>query len=64
MSYHGGFLNLSNGAVVALRGESNVWRRMRRRLRRADKTAPIHPELTSINICRKQIFQPGCKQAG
>jgi PRTRC genetic system ThiF family protein len=35
MPYHGGFLNLASGALVALRAESKVWRRMRRRLQRA-----------------------------
>ena len=35
MAYHGGFLNLTSGALVALRAEPKVWRRMRRRLRRA-----------------------------
>jgi len=34
MAYHGGFLNLASGALVALRAEPEVWRRMRR-LRRA-----------------------------
>jgi len=34
MAYHGGFLNLTSGALVALRAEPKVWKRMRRRLRR------------------------------
>jgi PRTRC genetic system ThiF family protein len=35
MTYHGGFLNLTSGSLVALRVESKVWRGMRRRSRRA-----------------------------
>jgi PRTRC genetic system ThiF family protein len=31
MTYHGGFLNLGSGALVALRADPKVWKRMRRR---------------------------------
>ena len=34
MACHGGFLNLTSGALVALRAETKVWKRIRRRLRR------------------------------
>jgi PRTRC genetic system ThiF family protein len=34
MAYHGGFVNLTSGALVALRAEPKVWKRMQRRLRR------------------------------
>jgi hypothetical protein len=34
IAYDGGFLNLTTGALVALRAEPNVWKRMRSRLRR------------------------------
>ena len=34
LSYHGGFLNLASGALVALRAEPRVWKRIRRRLQR------------------------------
>ncbi len=34
IAYHGGFLNLASGALVALRAEPKVWKRMRRRLQR------------------------------
>jgi hypothetical protein len=34
MACHGGFLNLTSGALVALRAELRVWRRIRRRMRR------------------------------
>ena len=36
MAYHGGFLNLSSGALVALRAEPKVWKRMRRRVAAPD----------------------------
>ena len=36
MAHHGGFLNLTSGALVALRAEPKVWRRMRRRVRKPD----------------------------
>jgi PRTRC genetic system ThiF family protein len=35
LSWHGGFVNLANGSVVALRADSTVWRGMRRRALRA-----------------------------
>jgi len=34
ITYHCGFLNLNSGALVALRAEPKVWKRMRRRLQR------------------------------
>src|SRR5260370_39864909 len=34
ITYHGGFLNLASGALVALRAEPKVWKRMRRRPQR------------------------------
>ena len=34
MACHGGFLNLTSGALVALRAEPKVWTRIRRRMRR------------------------------
>jgi len=36
MAYHGGFLNLTSGALVALRAEPKVWKRMRRTVRKPD----------------------------
>ena len=36
MEHHGGFLNLTSGALVALRTEPKVWSRMRRKMRRPE----------------------------
>jgi hypothetical protein len=36
MAHHGGFLNLTSGALVALRAEPKVWKRMRRIVRNPD----------------------------
>jgi len=36
MAHHGGFLNLTSGALVALRAEPKVWKRMRRTVRKPD----------------------------
>ena len=33
--YHGGFVNLNSGSLAALRADSKVWKRMRRRSARA-----------------------------
>ena len=35
LSYHGGFVNLNSGSLAALRADSKVWKRMRRRSARA-----------------------------